>query len=117
MLSFFFRPHLNRGFGPIWGDPDDMPSWGSSFIRSRFILLCAPTRRVSSPEATIVVEDDRVHQLGQATLGEPYAGADRSGSTTGSGWLRTQGDCGDNNWRGLSDPRRVFSIRRKLCLS
>jgi hypothetical protein len=26
MLSFFFRPHLNRGFGPVRGDPDDMPS-------------------------------------------------------------------------------------------
>ena len=26
MLSFFFRPNLNRGFGPIRGDPDNTPS-------------------------------------------------------------------------------------------
>src|ERR1039458_6756653 len=36
MLSFFFRPHLNRGFGPVRGDPDDMPSHGSSFISLSF---------------------------------------------------------------------------------
>ena len=26
MLSLFFRPHFNRGFGPVRGDPNDMPS-------------------------------------------------------------------------------------------
>ena len=26
MLSLFFRPHFNRGFGPVRLDPDDMPS-------------------------------------------------------------------------------------------
>ena len=36
MLSFFFRPRFNRGFGPVRGDPDDMPSYGSSFISLSF---------------------------------------------------------------------------------
>jgi len=26
MLSLFFRPHFNRGFGPVRVDPDDLPS-------------------------------------------------------------------------------------------
>jgi hypothetical protein len=26
MLSLFFRPHFNRGLGPVRLDPDDMPS-------------------------------------------------------------------------------------------
>src|ERR1700756_5254164 len=36
---------------------------------------------------------------------------------TGSGWRRALGGCGANNWRGLSRPRGVVWIRRKLCLS
>src|ERR1019366_7995207 len=36
MLRLFFRPHFDRGLGPVRGDPDDMPSYGSSFISLSF---------------------------------------------------------------------------------
>jgi hypothetical protein len=36
MLSLFLRPHFNRGFGPVRGDPNDMPSHGASFISLSF---------------------------------------------------------------------------------
>jgi hypothetical protein len=36
MLSLFFRPRFNRRFGPIRGDPNDMPCHGSSFISLSF---------------------------------------------------------------------------------
>src|SRR5664279_3754563 len=42
MLSFFFRPRFNRGFGPVRGDPDAMPSYGSSFISLSFHCEYAP---------------------------------------------------------------------------
>src|ERR1035441_3856284 len=55
MLSFFFRPHLNRGFGPVRGDPDDMPSHGSSFISLSFHIA---NMRSDSSVFQPVLDDD-----------------------------------------------------------
>jgi hypothetical protein len=66
--------------------------------RSRFILrICAPTCPFSSPE---VCHNRHRGRLGQATLGESCAGADRPGNPT-SPQLPDSPAAFLESWRGI----------------
>jgi hypothetical protein len=88
MFSLFLRPHFNRGFGPVRGDPNDMPSLGSSFISLSFHIENMRSDSVVFQPGSLPQSSSRAirFHLGGWTnhAGEPCAGAIGRPQTAGN---------------------------------
>ncbi len=121
MLSLFLRPHFNRGFGPVRGDPNDMPSHGASFISLSFHIasMARPVPFSARKSATIVIEADPVSSRpGQATLSrhEPASiGRPRQRANLGTHLRAPLSRGGASNERGRQLRRPYSSISRSFC--